>query len=205
MDYYINGNMKEMYGINDWVINVQDAIVEEIFHDNSVSYVTISHGVLDEFDMVNMTQVRLVVDDSTFIRNNQGRSITSKDLRIGDIVDVSFSAAMTRSIPPQSRAFMITVVREQVNALPGSHFSNVVQDRIIEVDTNNNFIYTGDPHDIMNQIRFVVSNMTEIFDRSGNRIGLGDLRPGLMVRVQHADFMTLSIPAQTTAFRIWVL
>lgn len=204
-DYYINDDLSEMYGINERVINVQDAVVEEIFHDNRVSYVTISYGVLDDFDMIYMTQVRLVVDETTFIRNSQGRSITARDLMVGNVVDASFSAAMTRSIPPQSRAFMLTVVREHVNPFPDSHFPNVVEDKIVEIDRNNNFVYTGDPNDIMSQIRFVVSNMTDIFDRRGNRIGLRDLRTGQMIRVQHADFMTLSIPPQTTAYRIWVL
>lgn len=204
-DYYINHDLQEMNRINEWVINVQDAVVEEIFYDNRVSYVTISYGELDDFDMIYMTQVRLVVDETTIIRNSQGRNITARDLRVGNVVDASFSAAMTRSIPPQSRAYMITVVREHVNPFPNPYFPNVVQDRIMEIDMYNNFIYTGDPNDIMSQIRFVVNNMTDIFDRRGNRIGLKDLRPGQMIRVEHADFMTLSIPPQTTAFRIWVL
>jgi hypothetical protein len=51
----------------------------------------------------------------------------------------------------------------------------------------------------------VVDNSTEIFDRRGNRIRFRDLRPGQMVRVEHADFMTMSIPPQTTAYIVWVL
>lgn len=203
-DYFINDDVEAMQR-NDQVINVQDAVIEEIFHDNRTSYVTISYGVPGDFNMIKMTLVRLVVDGSTIIRNRQGRSIAVTDLRVGNVVNASFSAAMTRSIPPQSRAFMITVVREHVNPLPNPNYSNIVVDRIIEIDTNNNFAYTGDPNDIMSQIRFVVSNMTEIFDRRGNRIGFRDLRVGQMIRVKHANSMTASIPPQTKAFRIWVL
>lgn len=185
-------------------INVEDAVIEEIFQDNNVSYVTISYGVLGDFNTINMELVRLVVDRNTIIRDRRGRRMRVRDLRVGNVVDASFSTAMTRSIPPQSRAFAITVIREYVNPIqPG--FPNIVEDRIMEVDRNNNFLITGNPFDMMSQMRFVVDNSTEIFDRRGNRIRLRDLRPGQMVRVEHADFMTMSIPPQTTAFRIWVI
>ena len=186
------------------VINVEDAVIEEIFQDNNVSYVTISYGVLGDSNTINMELVRLVVDRNTIIRDRRGRRMRVRDLRVGNVVDASFSTAMTRSIPPQSRAFAITLIREYVNPIqPG--FPNIVEDRIMEVDRNNNFLITGNPFDMMSQMRFVVDNSTEIFDRRGNRIRLRDLRPGQMVRVEHADFMTMSIPPQTTAFRIWVI
>lgn len=184
-------------------INVEDAIIEEIFHENRTSYVTISYGVLGDFNMIHMELVRLVVDRNTTIRNRRGRRINARDLNVGNVVDASFSSAMTRSIPPQSRAFMINVIREQVNPIPV--FPNIVEDRIMEVDRNSNFFVTGNPNDMMSQMRFVVDNSTEIFDRRGNQIRFRDLRPGQMVRVEHADFMTMSIPPQTSAFRVWVL
>lgn len=188
---------------NNAIINANDAVIEEIFHDNRTSFVTISYGVPGNFNMIHIELVTLVVDRNTIIRNRRGRRISVRDLRVGNVVDASFSAVMTRSIPPQSRAFMITVVREEVNALP--NFPNIIEDRIMEIDTRNNFLLTGNPNDMMSQMRFVVNNMTNIFDRRGNRISFRDLKPGQMIRVEHADFMTASIPPQTTAFNIWVL
>ena len=195
-------NVNELIRRN-MAIRVEDAVIEEIFHENRTSFVTISYGVLGDFNTINMELVRLVVDGNTIIRNRRGRRISIRDLNVGNVVDASFSTAMTRSIPPQSRAFMITVVRENVNPLPV--FPNIVEDRIMEVDRNYNFLITGNQNDIMSQMRFVVDNSTDIFDRRGNRIRLRNLRPGQMVRVEHADFMTMSIPPQTTAFRIWVI
>ena len=195
-------NVNELI-LRNMAIRVEDAVIEEIFHENRTSFVTISYGVLGDFNTINMELVRLVVDRNTIIRNRRGRRISIRDLNVGNVVDASFSTAMTRSIPPQSRAFMIAVVRENVNPLPV--FPNIVEDRIIEVDRNGNFLITGNPNDIMSQMRFVVDDSTDIFDRRGNRIRLRNLRPGQMVRVEHADFMTMSIPPQTTAFRIWVL
>jgi len=185
------------------VIYADDAVIEDIFHDNRTSFVTISYGEPGDFNMIHMTLVTLVVDRNTVIRNRRGQRISVRELRVGNVVNASFSAVMTRSMPPQSKAFRITVVRENVNPLPV--FPNVVEDRIMEIDRNNDFIITGNPNDMMSQMRFVVDDMTDIFDRRGNRIRLRDLRPEQMVRVEHADFMTMSIPPQTTAFSIWVI
>ncbi|HAQ40379.1 MAG TPA: hypothetical protein DCM73_05805 [Clostridiales bacterium] len=73
------------------------------------------------------------------------------------------------------------------------------------VDTDNSFLYTGNPNDIFSQMRFVITDATTIRDRRGRRIRLSDLRPGEFVRVEHAIFQTLSIPPQTTAFNVQVL
>lgn len=205
-DFYINDEAEALRSRNN-VIFADDAVIEEIFHDNRrTSFITISYGVLGEFNMTHMELVTLVVDSNTIVRNRCGRRISVRDLRVGNVVDAEFSAAMTRSIPPQSRAYRITVVRENVNPNPNPNpnIPNIVEDRVMEIDARNNFLYTGNPNDIMSQMRFVVNNMTEIYDRRGNMISLRDLRHGQMVRVEHADFMTMSIPPQTVAFRIWV-
>ena len=204
-DLYINDQVKALRNTNNRVINANEAVIEEIFHDNRTSFVTISYGVRGNNNIINMELVTLVVDRDTAIRNCRGQRISARDLRVGMVVDAQFSSAMTRSIPPQSRAYRITVVRANVNPYPNPNFPNVVEDRIVEVDTRNNFLITGRPNDMMSQMRFVVNNETQIMDRRGNRISLRNLSPGQMVRVEHADFMTMSIPPQTTAFRIWVL
>lgn len=205
-DSYINDEAEALLRRNN-VIFADDAVIEEIFHDNrrKTSFIKISYGVLGDLNMTHMELVTLVVDSNTIIRSRCGRRISVRDLRVGNVVDAEFSAAMTRSIPPQSSAYRITVVRENVNPNTGPNIPNIVEDRVMEVDTRNNFLYTGNPNDMMSQMRFVVNNMTQIYDRRGNLISLRDLRSGQMVRVEHADFMTMSIPPQTVAFRIWVL
>ena len=83
--------------------------------------------------------------------------------------------------------------------------SSFTEDTVIEVDLANRFLYTGIPFDILSQMRFVVTDSTTIRDRRGRRIRLRDLRPGDFVRIEHANFMTMSIPPQTTAYDIQVL
>lgn len=58
---------------------------------------------------------------------------------------------------------------------------------------------------MIEQMRFVISQATVILNRFGDRISLSQIKPGQLVKVEHASFQTMSIPPQTTAFRIQVL
>ena len=179
------------------VITAENAFIEDINIDNRTAYVTISYGVLGDFNTINMEIVTLIVGRDTVIMDQLEQSMTIRDLREGMRVDAVFSAAMTRSIPPQSRAYRITVISDMQ--------SSFNEGRVLEVDPANRFLYTGIPFDIMSQTRFVVTDATTIRDRRGRIIRLRDLSPGDFVRVEHANFMTMSIPPQTTAFDIQIL
>ncbi len=182
---------------DDIFIFIQDGLIENIYRDNRTGYVTISYSLSEDFDM-NMQIVTLIVSRGTRIRDQFGRHLRFQDLREGMIVDAVISSIMTRSYPPQSNAFIITVKNSEIPY-------DVTVDRIIEVDLDNSLLYTGDPNDMLDQMRFVVTDSTIILDNRGNMIQLEDLRPGQMVRVEHAIFQTASIPPQTTAFLIQVL
>ena len=184
----------------DPIIRVQNALIENISRDNRMGYVRISYGVPGERNMIRRQIVVLIVDRDTIIRNQFGQRVSLGDLEEGMYIDAEFSSAMTRSLPPQARAFRITVRNGR-----GRDSSSVKLGMIINVDLNNRFFVTGTPSNLRNQMRFIVSSSTVILDRRGNRIDLRNLRPGMMVRVEHADFQTASIPPQTTAFRVQVL
>jgi hypothetical protein len=198
-DYLANNN--DIFGLRrrrDNVIFVENALIEGINRDNRTTYVTISYEVMDNNCITNMNVVTLVVSRNTIIRDQFGQPMSVADLREGIVIDAEFSSAMTRSIPPQSNAYRITVISQN------NSFS-VTEDTVIGVDPSNNFLFTGNPYDIYDQMRFVVNESTVIRDRRGNRIRLTDLRPGQDVRVEHAIFQTASIPPQTTAFSIQVI
>ncbi len=76
---------------------------------------------------------------------------------------------------------------------------------ILNIDSNNRSFTTIRDLDPSSVIRFNVADNAMILDRTGRRISFGNLRQGMRVRVRHADFMTRSIPPQTTAFEIRVL
>ncbi len=195
MDEYIN---YQGFRSNQNVISVEDAIIEEISSDlrTQTGYVTISYGVPGDFCMIHMEIVVLIVGRDTIIRDQFGQNLTLRDLTEGMRIDAEFSASMTRSIPPQARAFRITVINQMD--------TNITEGRVVEVDLRNNFLLTGRPNDIYSQMRFVITDATSIRNRRGRRIRLSDIRPGDFVVVEHANFQTASIPPQTTAFDVQV-
>ena len=179
------------------VIRAENAVIENISMDNRTGFVTISYKDYNDYCM-NEQVVILSVDRETVIRDAFGQPMSLRDLRQGMIVDAEFSATMTRSMPPQSRAFRITVI-------DSIEETRVTEGTVLDIDINNRFLYTGNPNDIYSQIRFVITDSTVIRDRRGRQIRLRDLRIGDFVRVEHATFMTMSIPPQTTAFKVRVL
>lgn len=92
------------------VINITDAIIEEINFDNRVAFVTVSYRECINCRR-NDQSVRLVVGNDTVILDERGRRIPVGELRTGMIINADISSAMTRSIPPQATAFMIQIVR----------------------------------------------------------------------------------------------
>lgn len=180
------------------VIRRRGAIIENITINNRSGNVTISYGVMGEFRMIHKQLLVLIVNQNTIIQNRFRQSMSLRELKIGMIVDVEYSSAMTRSIPPQAVAYSITVVG-------AVKVPNVKIGRVINVDLNNRFFVTGEVNDINSQMRFTVSDSTVIRDARGNEIPLRNLRIGSKVRVEHASFQTASIPPQTTAYNVQVL
>lgn len=180
------------------VIRAEAAIIEEVRITRNMGYVTISYGITDRFNTINMELVTLVVNQNTIIQDNRRRNLRLRDLRKGMVVDAVFSAAMTFSIPPQARAYRITVIEENRNR-------ETTTGMVMQVDLRNRFLYTGSPRNIVDLKRFVITDDTEIFNRNGNSISLRNLRPGQRVRVEHANWQTRSIPPQTVAYLVRVL
>lgn len=185
--------------VNQPTISVREAIIEEIFIDRQSAFVTIAFW---ENQATNwnwnrntgptVQTVRLVVTPNTRIFDENGNSVSVRQLEEGMIVNAAFSAAMTRSIPPQAQAFRIGILRRETS-------NRISEGRIVEINQQNRFIVTKRGREV---IRFNTDNQTVIRGPFGRRIQFRDLRVGFRVRVTHANFMTASIPPQTTAFVI---
>lgn len=195
-------DIKETISEQSRVLSANNALVEEVSTQNGrTGFIVISYSQSRPRPggTSSMERVRLNVNRNTIILNSMGQNMCFCNIERGMRVNALFSAVMTRSIPPQSNAFLIVVQR-------GSRPSmRTTTDRIARVDVRNRFLYTGNPNNINSQTRFVITNQTTIRDRNGNPIGLRALRPGQMVRITHADFETASIPPQTTAFHVQLL
>ena len=191
------GNYNPFPNPNRNVLRVFSAVIEEISRDRNTTLVTIAYN-----DCIGCGRssgsVRLVVNQDTTIQDERGRNIRAGELRRGMSVDASFSSTMTRSIPPQAQAYFIRMVRRENQTLTSTG-------RLIDVNTRNNFIMVLQGQNPTLAVRYNVSPSTVILDVFGRRTSLSSLIPGFRVRIEHASFMTASIPPQTTAFTIQMI
>jgi len=194
-----NEDARGMITMSGSIMEVQNALVEEMYTPNSrTGYLIISYADPGENDMINIELIQLNIGWETILIDQFGEAISLCSITKGSYVNATFSTVMTRSIPPQSNAY-------RVIAMVDSLSYRITTDRILLVDSDNHFVYTGNPNDEMDQMRYVITSATDIVDEDGNPLTLDDLKPGKMVRIKHANFQTASIPPQTTAFVIELL
>lgn len=183
------------------ILRVENALVEDVvMQTENTGFMVISYAVTEPGHTISIQTLRLNVNRHTAILNSFGQTVCLCEIQKGMWIDAVFSPMMTRSIPPQSSAFLIMIRRG--NSASGT---TVTTDRIAWIDFDNHFLYTGNRNDINSQIRFTISDTTVITDRSGKPFSLRFLRPGQMVRITHADFQTASIPPQTNAYHIQLI
>lgn len=179
------------------VIQFSNGTITEISRERNTTFVTADYRGGPNHRRTQQT-VRLVVGPRTVIMDANGRPVPAAELRTGMTIDAAFSSAMTRSIPPQAECFFIRIVRSPER-------ENVVTGRILNIDRSSRSFTAISDRDFSTVIRFTVSENTEILDSRGRRMNFSELRPGMRVRVRHAEFMTASIPPQTAALEIRVL
>lgn len=178
-------------------IFISNALIENISYHRNTRLITVSYNDCPNCRNGNQ-QVVLIVDRDTVIRNQNGAPMSFRELTTGMIIDAVISSAMTRSIPPQAQAFQIRVV----SSMPTYETTT---GRIIETDSKNRTITTISTFNPSSIIRFQASPDTVILNRQGRPVPFSRLMTGFKVRIQHATFMTASIPPQTTAFVIQIL
>ena len=179
------------------MLHFTGGVIENISSDRNNIFVTVSYT-----ECMNCARrdqrIVLVIGNNTVILNESGNRISAGDLQEGMVINATFSSVMTRSIPPQARAYLIRVVQR-----PESE--NITTGRIINIDRQNRSFTTISDSDMSSAIRFIVPENASITNIFGRPMEFSDLVVGLRVRVRHAAFMTASIPPQTTAFEIRVI
>lgn len=179
------------------VINITNAVIQDITSEQGTTYVTITYTSRQP-NQRNEQTLRLVVRPRTIILNANGFPIKANALREGMNVNVAVSSAYTRSIPPQTVAYLIRIAGRQ-------RPDDITVGNILDVDRNNRSFTTISDRDFSSIIRFNVPENAMLFDRMGRPVNFSRLTPGMRVRVRHANFATASIPPQTTAFEVRML
>ncbi|PWJ47788.1 hypothetical protein [Faecalicatena contorta] len=182
------------------ILFAENALVENVFTPmGETSHLLISYNVIGSNTMTFIELLRLNINSNTVLLDSFGSSICICEIQKGMLIDAIFSPVMTRSIPPQSNAFLIVLQTDSRFRL------NSVAHQIVMVDIDNNLLYTKDPDNLDSEIIFTISDRTSIRDTTGFPISIQSLTPGQTVKIIHANFQTTSIPPQTAAFYIQLL
>lgn len=96
------------------VMRIDNAFVEDVVPANRSSngYLLVSYATAGANRTTSIQNLRLNITRNTVLLDSLGRQIRLSDIRKGMWVNVVFSSAMTRSIPPQSTAFLIVARRD---------------------------------------------------------------------------------------------
>ena len=181
-------------------MRINTGFVEDVScFNNARGQILVSYVVRERNNITSIQDIQLNINRGTVILNSFGQRMCLCCIQAGSWVNATFSARMTRSIPPQANAFLVTVLRSPRPS------SSVTIGRIIMIDFDNNFLITEDPDNSDNQMKFIITNSTSFTSRFGAPIRFSSLWPGQMVRITHANFQTPSIPPQTTAFNVQLI
>lgn len=179
------------------VTNILNGTIEEISLSRNNMLVTVAYR--ERFNnRGEEKRIQMVVGPRTVVVNSNSVAVSSNELRVGMKINAIVSNVMTRSIPPQAEAFFIDILKE----VP---MDNMTTGRILDIDRENRNFTTISEGNFSSIIRFNVPENIPVLDRNGKNIGFGRLIPGMKVEVRHENFMTASIPPQTTALSVRVL
>ena len=88
------------------IIHISSGMIDDIINERNTTFVTVTYTDRTNNRRTEQT-VRLIVNNSTIILNENGNPVPANRLQIGMTVDATISSAMTRSIPLQASAFLI--------------------------------------------------------------------------------------------------
>ncbi|MBQ4110958.1 MAG: hypothetical protein IJC74_08760 [Clostridia bacterium] len=114
-----------------------------------------------------------------------------EDIKEGMTISVSYSDAMTMSIPPQVAARKIFLTNLPVEEVSGIEFAGEI------TEVGEGFVTIGDPAKDADAKTLNISEETVI---EGGEAA--DLKVGVKISGTHADAMTRSLPPQTNAIKI---
>ncbi len=180
---------------------ISSAVIEEITtNTDDTLLVNVSYETVDSKNRTVENAMNLVVDLNTEIYNQFGNKILKSLLKVGMVIDIEHSSAITKSFVPQSYAYRINIIKENFDSV-------LIESKILEknIYNNNEYILIGNADKVTEQLLLVLSDKTIIKDELGKNISFADLKVGQIVQVEHSTFTTRSIPAQAQVYSIRIL
>lgn len=185
-------------------VTIKEAKIIEV--DALGNQITILPAGLED---VYTNYIVLNINDETVVEMD-GVKLTLTDLTEGMSISATHSSLSTRSMPPQTAAFTLTVLASDTEVAPLENVT-LKDVQVVEVEKGDQG-YTvlvgknANPEDRMNQTILHLDENTVIKHEKNKAIyTAADLEKGMKLTVVHAPIMALSLPGQTTAIEITIL
>lgn len=187
------------------VVTVPQATIKEILPDSN-QIVILPAGAED----TSAHYLILNINSETTIKDTESaHTYTLKDLKEGMTLSVEHSPMMTRSLPPQTAAYTITLLEKKpTSVIEDENFPNstlLTNMSIVSINADENYFIIApkgeNQADLNNQTIIRYSKDTLINGKANQNISVS-LQVGNLVTVKVGPAATLSIPPQMLALEI---
>ena len=139
----------------------------------------------------NIGTVIVNVDENTVITDAEGNSLKFEDLNEGVQLNVTYSDAMTLSLPPMTTAVKIEATNEAANIIKTGKVTEIVKDgeEIVQF--------------VINENEFILNVAAETVLTGAET--LADIKVGDTIRARTNGMATRSIPMQMPAIAITII
>ena len=183
------------------VNEISNAVVQDITIDTkNTLFLTVLFETIDSKNRIVENTMDLVVDNNTEIVNQFGVKAAKSELKVGMVLDVEHSKAVTKSYVPQAYCNSIDIVKQFED-------SDIIEANILEKEIHNNVAYVlvGNADKVSEQILLVLSDNTALKDQNGINIAYAQLEVGQKIKAEYSLTMTKSLPAQAQAYSIQII
>lgn len=142
------------------------------------------------------TDIQLNISDETiFIDSETMYSISQKDIKAGDKIQVEHSQTMTNSLPPQTAAYVITVNSDKGGCV------NYVNVDDVKTEDDGTVVVTDN---VNNMVLRISKDARTLPYRTKNIVKLADIQKGSKI-LAWFDIVTMSIPSQASSDKVVIL
>lgn len=199
---YQNGTVS-LTSPQDKVITIPQAIIKEVIPESNQIVIL----PVDTKDTPTDYLILNVTSETTIQNAYSNLVYTLEDLQEGMTLSVEHSTAMTRSLPPQTVAYTLTVLEETTTPILEEETTTRMLSNmnIISVHTDENYFIVvpegKDSTDFYDQILIRYSKDTVMTTQSGQELAT-TFKEGQVVTIKVGPAATLSIPPQMLALEI---
>ena len=149
------------------------------------------------FEDDEMGQVRLNKSEDVIVKDSLGNDIDIDEIKEGDKLEVVYSDAMTKSLPPLNNPVSITLISAEEN-----EDEKAAGEGVVSEVSEKEILFTDD---VRGDVRLNKSENVKVTDEDGNEADIDSIEKGDKLKVVYGDAMTMSIPPLNNPVSVVIL